>query len=77
MAKMTVRELQVMRLVALREQDISNVLKITPYTVRELKHRAFNKLKVKNRVQAVLKLINLGFIQPREFVLDYGGLYDR
>lgn len=67
----TERELQVIRLSALRVNKIAELLGIKPSTVKTITQRACIKLGVRSRTQAMIKLLRLGLLQPNQFVIGY------
>ncbi len=71
MKKITNREMQVLKLAALETADIADILNISKYTVKELLRRIQNKLGVKNRRQAIVKVIRLGLLEANNFVVGY------
>lgn len=74
---LTNRELQVLRLVALTDDDISHILRISKYTVQEHIRRIFRKLGVERRTQAIIKVTRLGLLKPDNFPISYErSMYD-
>ena len=71
MRKITNREMQVLKLAALETADIADILNISKYTVKELLRRIQTKLGVKNRRQAIVKVIRLGLLEANNFVVGY------
>lgn len=71
MKKITNREMQVLKLAALETTDIADILNISKYTVKELLRRIQAKLGVKNRRQAIVKVIRLGLLEANNFVVGY------
>lgn len=71
MKKITNREMQVLKLAALETSDIADILNISKYTVKELLRRIQAKLGVKNRRQAIVKVIRLGLLEANNFVVGY------
>lgn len=67
----TERELQVIRLAALQQNKIAEILNIKVSTVKTTSQRLCIKLGVKTRLQAVIKLLRLGYLQPNQFVVGY------
>ncbi len=69
--KISKRELQVLRLAALENSDIAEILNIGKTTVKQYFERAFVKLGVTNRRQAIIKVLRLGLMKPEQFILGY------
>lgn len=69
--KISNRELQVLRLAALENGEIANILNIGKTTVKQYFERAFVKLGVTNRRQAIIKVLRLGLMKPEQFIVGY------
>ncbi|MGV7117118.1 response regulator transcription factor [Paenibacillus kyungheensis] len=61
--QLTGREDEVLKLLisGLNHREIANLLAISPHTSREYISRIYSKLNVSNRVQCVIKAIDIGY----------------
>lgn len=67
----TERELQVIRLAALQQNQIAELLNIKVTTVKSTCRNVCIKLGVKTRLQAIIKMLRLGLLQPSQLVISY------
>ena len=71
MQKITKRELEVLELFCYKNDEISNILNISIFTVKNHVHNILHKLEETTKIRALIKAIKMGIINVYAIEISY------